>query len=168
MLKSARKLAILFVIFGAMQATGLRAEAQGTGAPASVTAQVGHGIDLAGMDTSVSPCQDFYQYANGKWLANNPIPAEYASWGAFNELSDRNLDVLHSILEKAAADSSAKSDSNEGKLGRFYKIGMDEGAIETQGAGPLAPEEALIAQVHDVPSLMQEIAHLHREEVGAV
>jgi len=148
---SAPKMVILFAIFSVMVIFAQSAGAQDT---ATLTpASTGHGIDLAGMDTRVSPCQDFYQYANGNWLANNPIPAEYASWGAFNELSDRNLDVLHSILEKAASDTSAPSDSIGGKLGRFYRIGMDEGAIETQGAGALAPEQALIAKVHDVSSL---------------
>jgi putative endopeptidase len=166
MTRSARKLAIIFLLLAGLSAASLTADAQGTGAQAP--ASNGHGIDLASMDTSVTPCQDFYQYANGKWLANNPVPADYASWGAFNELSNRNLDVLHSILEKASSDTSAQSDSNDGKLGRFYKVGMDESAIEAQGAGPLAPEQALIANVHDVPSLLQEIAHLHHEEVGAV
>ncbi len=53
------------------------------------------GIDLTGMDTSVKPYADFYQYANGKWLADTVIPADRASFAMFDVVEDRNRDVLH-------------------------------------------------------------------------
>ncbi len=54
--------------------------------PLALAKQNGRGVDLSYMDNSIKPCQDFYQYANGNWLANNPIPADRSSWGAGSEL----------------------------------------------------------------------------------
>ena len=54
------------------------------------------------MDTSVKPGDNFYLYANGNWLKNNPVPPEYSRWGSFNELVEKNNDALHEIAEKAA------------------------------------------------------------------
>ena len=60
------------------------------------------GLDKANFDTSTAACADFYQFANGNWMKNNPIPDAYSSWGMMNELSERNLAVLHQILDDAA------------------------------------------------------------------
>jgi hypothetical protein len=59
-------------------------------------------FDVTNMDTKASACTDFYQYANGGWLAANPIPAAYPAWGVANILNEKNRDVLHAILEAAA------------------------------------------------------------------
>src|SRR6516162_9349154 len=68
-------------------------------------------LDLSSIEAGVSPGDDFYQYANGGWLAKNPIPPEFSSWGGFVELAERNRAILHEILEKAAqAASLAKTE----------------------------------------------------------
>src|SRR5712692_1668394 len=61
-----------------------------------------HGIDASNMDKTCKPCEDFFHYADGGWLAKNPVPADHASWGTFNTLQDKNREVLHQILEGAA------------------------------------------------------------------
>ena len=127
-----------------------------------------HGVDLAAIDTSASPCTDFYQYANGKWLASHPIPADRGSIGGFSELYDRNQAVLHQIVDQAVAGPPAPKGSVKRKIADFYRSGMDTARIERDGASPLALEFARIAAVSDTPSLEAEIAHLHKIGVGAV
>ena len=116
-----------------------------------------HGIDPADMDPSASPCVDFYRYADGGWLKKNPIPSDYPSWGAFNELDERNREVLHQILEKLSRDRSAAAPgSEERKLGDFYAACMDETTVEAQGITPLAPALARIDRISSVPELARE------------
>src|SRR6266481_7510303 len=88
----------------------------------SVTATLGQSshYDVAGMDTKTSACADFYQYANGGWLAANPIPPAYPAWGVANVLNEKNRDVLHEILEAAAKNPSVRKGSNEQKIGRAH------------------------------------------------
>ncbi|MGH9651386.1 MAG: M13 family peptidase, partial [Terriglobales bacterium] len=60
-------------------------------------------FDLDAMDPSADPCDNFFQYACGKWNAANPIPPDKTRWGRFDELRERNRYLLRDILEKAAA-----------------------------------------------------------------
>lgn len=59
-------------------------------------------IDPKNIDTAVKPQDDFYKFANGNWLKNNPVPPEYSRWGSFNELIEKNNDALHQIAEQAS------------------------------------------------------------------
>ncbi|HXN97428.1 MAG TPA: M13 family metallopeptidase [Candidatus Acidoferrales bacterium] len=130
--------------------------------------QGGHGFDLANLDRSVSPCDDFFQFADGGWVKSHPIPAAYPSWGTFNKLHEDNENALQKILDKAAADKSAAPGSNWQKIGDFYASCMDESAIETAGIQPLQPELQRIASINDAKALQAEIASLHRQGVRAV
>ncbi len=126
------------------------------------------GIDLRSIATRVWPCQDFYSYANGHWLQRNPVPADRSSWGAGSELYEKNLAVLHQILEDAARNSGAPKGSITRKVGDFYRVGMDEARIEAEGVAPLNNEFSRIAAIKDVQSLQNEIAHLHRMNINPV
>jgi putative endopeptidase len=121
-----------------------------------------HGIEVKQMDLSVKPCEDFYKFANGTWLANNPIPADRASWGAGSEVQERNYAVLHQLLDEAAKNTTAPVGSIERKVGDFYRIGMDEKQIEADGATPLKGELDRINAVSDIPGLVSLLAHQQR------
>jgi putative endopeptidase len=127
------------------------------------------GIDKANFDTSVSVCADFYQYANGGWEKNNPIPAAYSSWGMMNELSERNLAVLHQILDDAAqARSKAKPGTAQQKIGDFYASAMDEAGIEKAGIEPLKTELGEIAALKSRNDLLALINRWHANGLGVL
>src|SRR3954463_3237207 len=124
------------------------------------------GFDVGLVDKTIKPCNDFFQFACGGWLAKNPVPPEYAIWGRFNELADRNQQTLKKILETAAA--AKKRDAIHQKIGDFYASCMDEPGAEAAGATPLGPELARIAQIQDVAGLAAEIARLQPQGVGVM
>jgi putative endopeptidase len=130
--------------------------------------QSGHGFDLSNLDRTTSPCDDFFQFADGGWVKSHPIPAAYPTWGTFNKLRQDNETALRKILDEAAADKNAAPGSNWQKIGDFYASCMDESAIETAGMKPLLPELRRISDIHDTASLQAEIAHLQNQGVRAV
>ena len=123
-----------------------------------------HGFDVANLDKSVSACTNFFQYANGGWVAKNPIPAAYPSWGRFNELSDKNQQQLRQILE-GVAKSNAPKGSNGQKIGDYYASCMDEAGIEAAGLTPIARELKLIYAANDQALLQSEVSRLHARGV---
>ncbi len=123
-------------------------------------------LDPANLDTTVKPTDNFFLYADGGWLKNNPIPAAYSRWGSFSELYDRNLDILHSIAEKAAAEKSASKGSDTQLVGDFYFSGMDTTAIEKQGIGALKPYLDEIDGIKSRTELQATIAKLQRQGVN--
>lgn len=111
------------------------------------------GFDSAGMDTSVKPGDNFYQYAGGTWIRNTPLPADKSSYGMFTRLSDRSEERIKAIIEAAAADTSAPAGSEARKVGDLYRAFMDEATINARGYDPIKPELAAIdklGSVHDV------------------
>lgn len=137
-------------------------------AAAKPSGPTSHGVDLTIMDKTCKPCEDFYHYASGEWLAKNPVPAAYPAWGRFNELAERNRELLHQILENAAAVSKATSGSNEQKIGDFYASCMDEKQVNAAGTKPLEPEMARIEAVRSTAELQAEIARLQGMGVRAL
>lgn len=107
------------------------------------------GLDRRNMDLTVDACVDFYQYANGGWLARNSIPADQSSWGLGDELRERNYEILRTIMEESAA-ADAEIGTNRRRVGDFWATGMDTSAIEAAG---LAPIEDLLAGVDDAEDL---------------
>ncbi|MDO8502223.1 MAG: M13 family metallopeptidase [Gemmatimonadaceae bacterium] len=120
-------------------------------------------IDPANADRTANACVDFYQFANGGWLRNNPLPAAYSRWGSFDELGEQNQAALTSILQSAAASTDAKEASAYRMLGTYYSNCMDSAAAERQGAAPVQLRLNRIAAIEDRMALQREIATLQRE-----
>jgi putative endopeptidase len=118
-------------------------------------------LDPANVDRRYGACEDFYMFANNGWIERNPIPAAFASWGTFNELSERNTLVLKGIAERAAAQAATSPDSSTQKLGTFYASCMDSTTVEHAGIEPIADELARIEAIDGRTSLQDEIARLH-------
>jgi putative endopeptidase len=116
------------------------------------------GVDRSTFDTSVAPGEDFYQYVNGNWIKENPIPPEYSRWGSFPKLRDDNLVALHEIMEDLAKQTGAM-DEERRKLRDFYLTAMDENKLREQGAKPLAEELERIAKVGNRAELVALLAH---------
>ncbi len=124
-------------------------------------------IDPANMDTTVSPGENFFLYANGGWLKNNAIPESEVRWGTFNQLIESNRTKLQQLLNEAAA-SKAEKGSAAQKVGDFYKSGMDSNAIDKAGLAPLNDILARIDNIQDANALVKEIALLHTQGLSQV
>jgi putative endopeptidase len=159
-------IAAIFIFMGCTGIGILRAAQDSGGAKPSSSAA--HGVDLTILDKTCKPCDDFFHYASGEWLAKNPIPAAYPSWGRFNELAERNRELLHQILEQAEVNTQASAGSNERKIGDFYASCMDEKQINAAGAKPLDAEFARIDAVQSARELQEEVARLQGLGVRAL
>jgi endothelin-converting enzyme/putative endopeptidase len=133
----------------------------------SALAQSGPGFSTANMDMTANPCVDFYQYACGAWMANNPIPADQSRWGTFDQLADRNRTILRGILEKASVDDPKRS-AVEQKIGDFYASCMDESTIDKLGSKPLDPELKRIDAIKSKDQILDELVRLHLIGVGVL
>jgi putative endopeptidase len=118
-------------------------------------------IDVALMDTTSKACEDFFQFANGAWLARDTIPAAYPSSGVGRDMADRNELVVRSVLEDAMSKRSLPTTtSTQRKLGTFYASCMDSVGAESKGATTLRPLLNRIDGVTSRPQLIAEIAEL--------
>jgi putative endopeptidase len=133
----------------------------------SALAQSGPGSLTANMDKMANPCVDFYQYACGTWMANNPIPADQSAWATYSVLADQNRAVLRGILEKASVNDPKRSPTEQ-KIGDFYASCMDEPAIEKLGAKPLDPDLKRIDAIKSKDAIVDALVQLHRIGVDAL
>lgn len=117
-------------------------------------------VGLANFDTTAKPQDNFYQYVNGNWLKNNPIPASEAAWGSFNVLNDSIVGRLRKLLETAANNKNATPGSAEQKIGDLYACMMDSVNLNAKGITPLNDEFAKINAISDNKSFWTEAAHL--------
>jgi putative endopeptidase len=111
-------------------------------------------FDKTGMDTTVKPGDNFFEYANGNWMKKVVIPASETGWGSFYTLFDDNEKHLHKILDDLSS-TDHPAGSNEQKVGDLYKSGMDTVTIEKLGYDPIKPQLAKIAAVKDYKGLVE-------------
>ena len=114
----------------------------------------------ANLDTTVSPADDFFQYANGGWIKNNPIPNDQSSWGIGNLVLEENIKRLREISEKAAAVTDAKPGSPDQMIGDFWSSGMDTAKIEAEGLKYVQPYLDRIDNVKEFKELMPIVSEL--------
>ncbi len=114
-------------------------------------------IELANLDTTIVPCDDFDEYVNGGWKKRNPIPASESRWGSFNELYDYNQSVLKKIAENALTAKPAAG-SVEQLVGQFYAAATDSLAVEKAGIQPLAQDLKAIEAIANTKDLIQVLA----------
>jgi putative endopeptidase len=122
---------------------------------------------LSNLDTTVSPCEDFYQYAIGGWLKANPIPSTESRWSSFNVVRDSNNAKLKKILLEFSSGSYGKG-SIEQQIGDFYKSAMDSTKIEELGMQPIQAELDRIDQVKTAADVMEIAAHHRMIGVGTL
>ena len=124
------------------------------------------GLFLDWLDRSVAPGSDFFRFANGTWLKNNPIPPDRSYYGVDTILDQQNQSFIRDLIERLSGENQPEG-SPQRKVADFYASGMDEQAIETAGVGPLAAELERIASIHDPGALPEEFAHLQSIGVAA-
>src|SRR3954465_13545219 len=148
-----RRQLVAFVFVALPLAVGAVPLAPGA-APQNAAVSSGSGLDLDALDRTAEPCGDFYQFACGTWVANNPVPADRRSWGRFAELQERNCGTLRRILETPGATGDRKKASD------YYAACTDEPAIESSALKALKPELARIAALTSIAALPAFVAHL--------
>lgn len=124
------------------------------------------GFDPSAMDTAANPCVDFYQYACGNFPRLHPIPADAPEFDEFYNLFEYNTQVLHQLVEKAAA-AHAAAGTNEQKIGDYYESCLNTDAIDQAGLTPIQPELKRIAALHAKDELPALIADLNKMGVAA-
>ncbi|MFC3442923.1 M13 family metallopeptidase [Sphingobium rhizovicinum] len=127
-------------------------------APAAKPTYGSYGFDATGMDKSVKPGDDFYDYANGSWAKNTPIPADKSNYGAFNVLDDLSRTRTRGILEAAQKDPNSK-------IGNAYASYMDAATVEAKGLAPIKPWLTEISGITDLASYAKVAAKAARSGV---
>ena len=122
-------------------------------------------IDPANMNLEVKPGDNFYQYANGNWIKNNPVPASKTRWGSFDVLREESSKRLQGLLEFAATNTN--KDRKTQIIGDFYTSGMDSLAIEAKGFTPIIGDLARINSIANNEQLQYEIATLRTKGLGS-
>ena len=133
----------------------------------NATPSVNQPKDVVAMniDTSVSPADDFFQFANGAWIKNNPIPASESYWGVGSVLQEDIYAKMRKVSEDAAISHAVKG-SNQQQIGDFWATGMDSATIDKQGIEPIKSELDAIANIKDLNSLLAQLAILQTYQVS--
>ena len=117
-------------------------------------------LDLANLDTNVSPAVDFYKYATGGWQKNNPLKPEYARFGSFDNLRDKSQEQLNELFKGMTGLKTAPG-STEEKIVTLYTQGLDSVTLNNNGGAPLKKYLDLLYGINDKAGVIQAIAQMH-------
>ncbi len=118
------------------------------------------------LDKSVKPGADFFRYADGTWLKQNPVPADKSRWGAFMELQERNWWLIHEILD-STCHSAVQNNSPAQKVADFFRSAMDTNHLEQLGLKPLAPDLKRIDALNSTSDLLRLVAEFQERGIPA-
>ena len=149
--------------------TTLAADDPNTNSPAAIAPPRVPAFSVDYMDRSVSPATNFYEFADGQWLKNNPVPPDKSRWASFTELAERNWFLIHQILADAAqAGGSLPAHSPRREVGDFFASAMDTNRIEQLGLQPIADDLKKIDAVQSTTDLFALLADFHQRGIGGI
>ena len=119
-------------------------------------------INPANMDTTVAAGTDFYEYACGGCIKNNPLKPEYARFGTFDQLLENNQEQLRVLIEELSA-TPHEAGSVAGKIGALYAMGLDSTKLNADGVAPIKEELAAINALATKSDVSKMVATLHKE-----
>ena len=125
-------------------------------------------FSISYMDRSVDPAKDFYHFADGDWVKNNPVPPDKSRWASFIELAQRNWYLIHEILNSASEDTSGSVHSPKREVGDFFASAMDTNRIEQLGFKPIQGDLKRIDEIKTTKDLFAVLADFHQRDIGGI
>lgn len=126
-----------------------------------------HSISVDYMDKTVRPQDDFFQFANGTWCKENPVPNSESRWGSFNELDQRNKQVLKELLATAQKNNTVKGSDNQ-LVGDFYTSYVDMKSRNEVGMKPVQEKLAKIEAMRSKDDMIKTLAEMHKYGIRAL
>lgn len=132
-----------------------------TGWNSKMSAQLTPGVDFNNLDKTALPGKDFYQYACGGWMKNNPLTGEYARFGSFDKLAENNREQLKGLIEGLANTKNQQGTVGQ-KIGDLYNIAMDSAKLNKEGAAPIKPYLKKIASLKGKSGIYSLMADMRK------
>jgi putative endopeptidase len=124
------------------------------------------GFDINNLNKAVSPKENFYEFAVGNWVKNNPVPPDQSRWGMFNVLIEKNNELLRSIVEEVASNPNWEKGTAKQKIADFYVTAMDSARIERYGYKPILPMFNQIDKIRNKKELIETVAEFHKTGIS--
>ncbi len=125
-------------------------------------------LDMSTFDKSVRPQDDFFLYVNGEWMKRTQIPGNEQRYGVFNEIGDRNRDMMKAIVDDLLKKKTFAAGSPEQLVADYYGAGMDSVRIEQLGKKPIEPIFENINKISSKDDLLRTIADLQLMGIGTI